>query len=67
VKALHALKLIEKHRFRLKLHVGQPQRWYRRVLVPLVHPGRLGRAYRDEALQHADYARLRSVLADAGW
>src|SRR4051812_32686675 len=53
VKALHALKLIEPHAFRLKLHVGQPQQWYGRALVPLAHPSRLGRAYRTEELQRA--------------
>lgn len=62
-KALHALKLIEPHAFRLKLHVGQPQRWYGRDLMPLAHPGRLGRAYRAEALQREDYRRLREVVS----
>lgn len=61
-KALHALKLIEPHRLRLKLHVGQPQPWYGRVLMPLGHPSRLGRAYRCEKFQHEDYIRLRATL-----
>jgi uracil-DNA glycosylase family 4 len=62
-KALHAVKLVEQHRLRLDPHVGQPQPWYGRVLVPLVHPSDLGRGYRQEEDQRADYRRLREVLS----
>ena len=65
LKALSAVRLIEKHGLRkLADHAGKPVPWYGRQLLPLFHPGRLGRISRSAAAQLADIAVLRGLLAD---
>src|SRR5579859_7059091 len=36
--ALKALQHVEQHTFVLSTHVGTPQKWYSRWLIPLYHP-----------------------------
>lgn len=64
-KALEALDRIERHGLALKTAAGRRHRWFGRALLPLYHPGRLGRIARPAAQQRSDIAVLRGLLAPA--
>lgn len=60
--ALRALDRVHPHRLRLREAVGQLHSWAGRRLLPLYHPGRLGRLSRTVEQQLADVAVLKSAL-----
>ena len=62
VKALDAVKAVERHRLKLRDDVARPHRWFGRLLFPLYHPSRLGRVTRSAAAQAKDYRELRLLL-----
>src|SRR5262245_17909673 len=47
-KALEAVSRVEPHGLSLKSSAGRPHSWFGRWLLPLYHPGRLGRIWRPE-------------------
>ena len=61
--ALQALHRLEPHRLTLRTGAGKLHAWRQRHLLPLYHPGRLGRITRPESKQREDIAVLRTVLA----
>ena len=63
-EALHAVKRIEKHRLILKTDAGRLHSWYGRQLLPLYHPGLLGRVTRTAVKQMRD---ARSLLKFPEW
>lgn len=60
--ALQALDRLERHGLSLRESAGKLHRWRGRHLLPLYHPGLLGRIARSEAKQREDIAVLRSLL-----
>jgi uracil-DNA glycosylase family 4 len=61
-KALNAVRLIEDHGMpQLKGNSGKPIPWFGRHLLPLYHPGRLGRISRSQQDQYADISTLRNI------
>ncbi len=60
--ALQALDRLERHGLSLRENAGKLNPWRGRHLLPLYHPGRLGRIARPEAKQREDIAVLRNVL-----
>lgn len=65
--ALDALRLIERHRLKLRDAVARPHKWFGRILFPLYHPGTLGRVSRSADKQRADYRTLRSFMEEHLW
>jgi len=66
-EALAALGRIERHGLKLKDGVGRLHDWHGRRLLPLYHPGALGRATRGEALQRADFKAIKGYLREVGF
>lgn len=62
---LRALKIIERHRLTLRTAVGTLHSWYGRQLLPLYHPGLLGRITRPAEQQRRDIRPLREFLGRA--
>lgn len=62
--ALQVLGRLERHGLSLRENAGKLHPWRNRRLLPLYHPGRLGRIARPEKQQREDIAVLREVLAD---
>ena len=60
-KPLEALDAIERHHLRVS-NAGTAVPWYRRHLLPLYHPSRLGRVSRPADLQRRDIAALRAFV-----
>jgi uracil-DNA glycosylase family 4 len=60
--ALNALQHIENHQLVLSLHVGIPQRWHQRWLIPLYHPGARARVHRSVAMQQDDFRHLGTFI-----
>jgi len=60
--ALQALRRLEHHGLTLSQGAGKLHPWRGRRLLPLYHPGRLGRIARPEAEQRKDIAVLREIL-----
>jgi uracil-DNA glycosylase len=60
-KPLEALGRIEPHGLRVS-DAGKAAPWYGRHLLPLYHPGRLGRISRPADLQRRDIASLRAFV-----
>jgi uracil-DNA glycosylase family 4 len=60
--ALQAVDRLERHGLSLRENAGKLRPWRGRHLLPLYHPGRLGRIARPEAKQREDIAVLRTVL-----
>lgn len=60
--ALKALQHIEKHTLILSTHVGNPQKWYSRWLIPLYHPGLRARFHRPLEMQLEDFRSLGSFI-----
>lgn len=65
-RALHAVGVLERHGLRLKGSAGKLHRWHGRKLLPLYHPGRLGRISRSPEQQLQDIAVLREELPAGG-
>ena len=61
-KPLEALNGVERHGLTLRQGVGKLHDWYGRKLLPLYHPGQLGRVTRKAEAQRRDIQALRSVL-----
>jgi uracil-DNA glycosylase family 4 len=61
-QALMALGRLEPHGLTPRTGVGKLHRWMDRYLLPLYHPGRLGRIARPAAQQFQDIAVLKQVL-----
>lgn len=61
-KALAALAGIEAHHLRLRSSVGKLHPWFGRQLLPLYHPGLLGRVSRSAGQQKEDIEALRPIL-----
>jgi uracil-DNA glycosylase family 4 len=62
--ALEALRAVEYHPFTLKENVGQVQRWWGRLLVPLYHPSpQVLASHRREPQQLEDYRSVARALA----
>ena len=59
---LRALNRIERHRLTLRSGAGRLHSWFGRKLLPLYHPGLLGRISRTEAEQRADIRPLCAFL-----
>jgi uracil-DNA glycosylase family 4 len=53
--ALAALAAIEPHTLELSNHVRTVNRWYRRKVIPLYHPGARALVHRSMANQRSDY------------
>ncbi len=62
VKPLKAIDMLSKHGLVLKQSAGKLQIWNKRYLLPLYHPGRLGRIKRPAEQQLADIQPLRHLL-----
>lgn len=62
-RALASLNGLEKHSLALKAGVGKLHPWRGRWLLPLYHPGQLGRVTRRASQQLEDIAVLREYLA----
>lgn len=62
--ALQGLGRLERHGLTLREDAGQLHAWRDRALLPLYHPGRLGRVARPEAQQRADIAILAQRLSE---
>jgi uracil-DNA glycosylase len=62
-QALKAVNRLEAHGLTLGQHAGQPRRWFGRSLLPLYHPGGLGRANRSPDKQLSDIEALLPFLA----
>lgn len=64
VKALSAIKKVEKHRihFRPSVDTPHPHEWYGRILFPMGHPGNLGRRNRPKHIQEQDFIRLAQIM-----
>lgn len=54
-QALQALKLIEPHSLELATSVRSSVRWYKRLLIPLYHPGQRAMLHRSFFNQLSDY------------
>ena len=54
-KPLHALSLIERHNLSLQSNVRTANKWYRRTLIPVYHPGQRAMIHRSFANQLSDY------------
>lgn len=61
--ALQGVGRLERHGFSLSKGVGKLHPWRGRHLLPLYHPGRLGRVSRSAEKQMEDISVLRGVLA----
>ena len=61
---LDALNGLEKHGLELRDAVGKLHAWYGRKLLPLYHPGRLGRVTRRAEEQRRDIGVLGRFLSD---
>lgn len=61
-RALAAVGRIEPHGLTLRSGAGKLHRWMERYLLPLYHPGLLGRISRPAAQQFQDIAVLKQVL-----
>lgn len=61
--ALRALGRLERHGLSLRESAGKLHPWRKRHLLPLYHPGRLGRVTRPADKQMEDISVLREVLA----
>jgi uracil-DNA glycosylase family 4 len=61
--ALQGVGRLERHGLSLHESAGKLHPWRNRHLLPLYHPGRLGRVTRPEEEQRKDIAVLRDVLA----
>ncbi|MFN2546087.1 MAG: uracil-DNA glycosylase family protein [Myxococcales bacterium] len=61
-QALSALDRLHPHHLRLRQAAGRLHPWAGRQLLPLYHPGRLGRLSRTAEQQLADVAVLKSVV-----
>lgn len=59
---LRALSGVERHRLTLRTAAGKPHPWYGRQLLPLYHPGLLGRVTRPADRQRMDIRPLRELL-----
>lgn len=64
-KALHALGKVEKHGLTLQKSAGKLHDWYGRRLLPVYHPGLLGRVTRKADQQRQDILALRDHLGIA--
>jgi len=53
--ALYATSLIEPHGLNLRDHVRTAHRWYKRLLIPVYHPGQRAMLHRSFANQLSDY------------
>lgn len=62
--ALVAMNEVERHRVVLRSGVGRAHDWYGRKLLPLYHPGLLGRVTRRAEQQRKDIEALAELL---GW
>jgi uracil-DNA glycosylase len=62
---LRALNRIERHRLTLRTGVGVLHDWFGRKLLPLYHPGLLGRVTRKAEQQRQDIRVLREVIERA--
>ena len=62
-KALTALNRIERHSLTLRTGVGKLHEWFGRKLLPLYHPGLLGRISRSREQQLRD---IRAILPISG-
>lgn len=62
VKALDALKIIEKHNYVLKENVAQSLDWNGRKLFPLYHMGPRATIHRSIIQQRADFIRLMHLV-----
>jgi uracil-DNA glycosylase len=62
-EALEAVKLLSRHKFKLKESVGKAHHWNNRILFPLYHPGRQGRANRSREKQLADIQPLKEIIS----
>lgn len=60
--ALQGAGRLERHGLSLRGAAGKLHRWRNRHLLPLYHPGRLGRLARPEKQQREDISVLREVL-----
>lgn len=60
--ALQGAGRLERHGLSLQQAAGKLHPWRNRYLLPLYHPGRLGRIARPEAKQREDIAVLRDFL-----
>lgn len=61
--ALKAVGSLSRHNLALRSSVGGLHAWNNRLLLPLYHPGRLGRVTRSSARQLADIQSLTKVLS----
>lgn len=61
-KALAALGRVERHGLQLKGGVGQLHPWRGTMLLPLYHPGALGRITRSADMQRRDIRAILPVL-----
>jgi len=59
---LRALNHVERHRLTLRTAVGKLHPWFGRQLLPLYHPGLLGRVTRNGDQQRQDIRALRKFL-----
>ena len=59
---LRAVNRIERHRLTLRTGIGKLHPWFGRLLLPVYHPGLLGRVTRSAAQQRQDIAPLRRWL-----
>jgi len=59
---LRALNAVERHRLTLRSAAGKLHPWYARKLLPLYHPGLLGRVTRPAEQQRRDIGPLREFL-----
>lgn len=66
-KALDALKKVEEHSLKLSEHAGTAHQWFGRTLVPLYHPGQLGRTTRNGQAQLEDISVLNDLRAGTAW
>lgn len=64
--ALQALDRLEHHGLALRESAGKLHAWRERLLLPLYHPGLLGRITRPSERQKADILVLRTILERPG-
>lgn len=60
--ALSATEILERHGLTLRRDVAEPHAWFRRILVPMYHPGARARIHRSAEQQRRDFRRLARVL-----
>jgi len=62
-KALEATGMLSRHGLVLQLSAGRLHVWNKRYLLPLYHPGRLGRVTRKTDQQFADIQPLKQLVS----